>query len=157
MTHLIFQIGNHPYALSAREIERVVPFVPLKPVPYAPDYLPGLLHYRHAPIPVIDLGVLLENGPTPAALSSRILLTRFNDGQQSQAPTFVGLLAPSVVETLDIKPEAFEAARVTVEKARYLGPVYADETRLIQRIELEPLLAAPIRETLLAAPLLSAS
>ena len=157
MIHLIFQIGNHPYALPAREVERVVPFVPLKPVPYAPDYLPGLLHYRRAPIPVIDLSVLLENGPTQPALSSRILLIRFPGGDQSPSPDFVGLLAPAVVETLDIEPEALTSAGVKVDKARYLGPVYADETRLIQRIELEPLLAAPIRETLLAAPLLSAS
>ncbi len=155
MTHLVFQIGEHPYALPAKAVERVVPFVPLKPVPHAPNYLRGLLNYRQTPVPVVDLSILLKNDATPSALSSRILLTTFESRSDIQAPPLIGLLAPSVVETLEIDPQDFEPAGVRIESADYLGPIYATENRLIQRLDLKPLLAEPLRETLIAAPLLA--
>ena len=65
---LRFQVGGESFAVDSRRIVEVTPRANLRPLPHAPAYLVGLLHYRGQVVPVVDLNRLLGVGPSAARL-----------------------------------------------------------------------------------------
>lgn len=146
MLFLLFQLGSERYALDAGQIVAVLPRLGVKAIPHAPPAVAGLCQYRGVPVPVIDLSELALGRPSAKRLSTRIVLVQFPD--PVDGPHLLGLLAERATETLRRDPEDFVAAGVCVGAASYLGPVTADARGLIQRIEVQRLLPAPLRALL---------
>ena len=65
---------------AAPSSSSVVPRVPLREVPHAPDYIPGQFTYRGAVTPVVDLVRLMTGGACADRLSSRILIAAYPVG-----------------------------------------------------------------------------
>lgn len=146
MLFVLFQLGRDRYALAANQVVEVAPLVHLKKIPQAPAGVAGVFDYRGTPVPVVDLNALLFGVPAPLRLSTRIVLVRYPvEGGQ----TFVlGLIAPRVTETMALEPSDFSPAGVDVENAPYLGPVARTSQGLIQRVEVNQLLPATVRDRL---------
>jgi chemotaxis-related protein WspB len=138
MLYLLVQLGPDRYALPARDIVEVLPLVALKALPGAPRGLAGLLDYRGAAVPVVDLSTLALGAPAVPRVSTRLLLVRYTPPRGGER--LLGLIAERATETMRRAPEDFRPTDVANGGARYLGPVVNDARGLIQRVEIASLL-----------------
>ena len=133
MLVLTFQVDHVPYAIPVGQVIEVVPRVQLRSVPHAPPCLLGLLHYRGAAVPVVDLGLLLGGDACRDRLDTRILLVRTT--KRGGEDDRLGLVAERVNEIVDV-----DAARTAMETPRmlaapYLAAIYETEAGLLQLID----------------------
>ena len=124
----------------------MLPFVELKSVPQAPPGVAGIFDYHGQPVPVADLSQLALGRPSRQRFSTRILLIKIDldDGRSA----LLGLVAERATQIIDKKPEDFVPSGVRSEAAPYLGDVASDERGLIQRLDVDKLLAGKARAAL---------
>lgn len=146
MLHLLFNLGPHRYALPAGAVVRVIPRIEMRPLPLAPDYVAGLIHYRGQIVPVIDLCALVLGRHAECRLSTRIILTE----AQNRPGAYLGLIAEAVTETVSIESGDFRETGIAVASAPYLGPMARTDEGLVQRIDLQTLLPETVRHSLFA-------
>ena len=65
MLFLLFQLGSDRYAIDALRVVEVLPCVQVKQIPHAPAGIAGVINYRGAPVPVLDLCLLTLRRPAP--------------------------------------------------------------------------------------------
>ena len=128
MLFLHFQVGDDAFALAADRIVEVLPLVELNKERHVPDSVAGSFDYRGRFIPVIDLCALELGRPARRRRSTRIIVARLPDDQN----TMIGLIAESATETLRCDPADFAPFA--------LGP-----RGLVQRVKLDSLLPAALR------------
>ena len=148
MLALAFHIGDERFALGCADVIEVVPRVQLRPIPHAPPFVPGMLRYRGAVVPVVDLCLLARGTPCPDRLSSRIVLVRYpgRDGNDRH----LGLLAERVTDTIELDPETSVPPGIELPAAPYLGELYSDQGVLVQLLRIQRLLDGPLAELLAA-------
>jgi chemotaxis-related protein WspB len=146
MLFLGFRSGSDFYVLEATQVIEVLPLVRLKQVPQAPTAVAGLMNYRGAPTPVIDLAQIMQGRNYSPLLSTRIILVSYAGRGGAAQP--LGLIAEGVTESFQKKPEEFSASGVENKAAPYLGPVARDVRGLIQWVKIEKLLPAAIADLL---------
>jgi chemotaxis-related protein WspB len=136
MLLLKFEIGSSAYAVDSACVEEVVPWVQLRPVPPAPNFLPGVFHYRGKVIPVVDVGLLLGGAAAFNRLSTRIMVVR----TQQQGARLLGLLACRVSDLVRVDAERLQPAAVQLSEARYLGRVAETPEGLVQILNVNHIL-----------------
>jgi chemotaxis-related protein WspB len=146
MLFILFQIGGDRYALSARNIIKVLPLMNLKRVPCAPAGVAGVLNYHGIPVPVIDLNEMTLAEPAARRLSTRIILVNYR--LEAQHPRALGLIAENATNMIQRTNQDFIETGVETDDARYLGKVANDTGGFIQRIEVESLLTPEVRNVL---------
>lgn len=134
MLVLTFQIGDNRLALDIHRVREVVPRVALRRPAASPDWLAGLFVYRGLVVPVVDLHQLLDAGPCPPHLSSRVILTPVGD-------SLLGLLAAHVADLRDVRP----AGQPLPGIGPALGTTMADADGILHLVDLDRLLPAPLR------------
>jgi chemotaxis-related protein WspB len=151
MLFLLFQLGKDRYALDTAQVVEVLPTVKLKEIPQAPAGVAGAFNYHGAPVPMIDLAALALGQPSRARMSTRIILVNYTEpGGETH---LLGLLAERTTETIRREAADFVDAGVAVDAAPYLGPVTTDAQGMIQRIEINQLLTAQVRDLLFRQPI----
>ena len=145
---LIFQSGNERYGLDASHIVEVAPFANLKQVPHAPPGMAGLLNYRGSIVPVVDLSLILNDAPSRARLSTRIVLV--NVGGDGATPRILGFVAERVTETIMCREQDLQPPGMTPPQAPYLGKIMLDKNTMIQRIDPVGVLPETLQKALFA-------
>lgn len=143
---IVFQMKGERYALDSRHVAEIVPLVRFREIPRAPEYICGLFEYRGQVTPVVDLSALTGGNPSQRLLSTRILLVHYPDSKQRVRT--LGLLAERVTDTVEIEDSSLKPSGIRVEQSPYLGKVITDSAGMIQCIELQELLPAPVRDIL---------
>lgn len=151
MLFVLFQLGRDRYALEAARLAEVLPLVRLKALPQAAKGIAGVLDYRGAPVPVVDLSALALGRPAASRMGTRLLMARCTDHQG--APRLLGLIAEQATETLRCEPGEFVATGVASTGAPYLGPIKVSAQGMIQWIEPDRLLSQEVKEALFGATL----
>jgi chemotaxis-related protein WspB len=128
MLFLHFQIGDDGFALAADRIVELLPLVELKKPRHAPEGVAGSFDYRGRFVAVIDLCQLELGRPARRRLSTRIIMARLADDEDS----LIGLIVENATETLRREPSDF-------------APFATGPRGLVQRVELESLLPARLR------------
>jgi chemotaxis signal transduction protein len=64
---IVFALGHARYAVELRWVREVFTLGPVTPVAHAPDAVAGVVNYRGAIMPILDLGVLLGDAAPRAA------------------------------------------------------------------------------------------
>lgn len=148
MLLLLFQIAGDCFGLDAESVIEVAPLVGLRTLPRAPAHVAGLMNYRGRVIPVLDLAAMLTGQSAKKHLSTRIIVVPLEGADGRNHP--LGLIAERVTETRAFKPEDMRAPGVEVKAAPCLGEVALDPRGggMIQRVRIEALLPAEVRETL---------
>ena len=141
MLFVLCQLGTDGYLVEAAQVQAVLPLVELKQIPQAPPGVAGVLDYGGSAIPVIDLSRLATGQSAATRLSTRILLLRYDAG--ARGPRRLGVLVERVARTMHREPAEFANSGVAGEP--WLGPVVPAEGRLLQRLDLQELLPAPLR------------
>ncbi len=150
MIFLVFEMDGNPFALAANRIHRIIPFVSTRKLPRAPEAVAGLLEYRGASVPVLDLSILMGFGPSPVNLSTRTILTHYIDSESSKPHGLLGLVAPEAIETIKISPSALTAKGIDIRNAPYLGAIASTEGQFIQTLDLDSILPEELKKSLFA-------
>ena len=139
----MIRLGADRYAIETSYVVEIIPLVRLKEMPGAPAGVAGVMNYRDDAVPVVDLNLIAMGTPTPAMLTTRIVIVRY-------APDagLLGLLVPEATETLRADPDDFEDAGVATDGAPYLGRVKTTERGVIQQVTVASLLSAELRDAL---------
>lgn len=137
MIFLVFEMDGNPFALAADRIHRIIPFVSTRKLPRAPEAVTGLLEYRGASVPVLDLSVLMGFGMSPANLSTRTILAHYRDPKSSKPRGLLGLVAPAAIEIIKISPSALTSKGIDIRDAPYLGAIASTEGQFIQTLDLD--------------------
>lgn len=151
MLLLVFQLGADRYALDAGQIVEVLPLVSFRPIPQAPRGVSGVINYHGGPVPLVDLAELALGKPSRLRMSTRIILVNYVEpGGETH---LLGLLAEQSTETIRRTEAEFADSGVAVDSAPYLGPLTSDARGTIQRVEVNRLLPATVRDVLFRQPL----
>jgi len=67
---IVFALGQARYAVELRWVREVFTLGPVTPVARAPDAVAGVVNYRGAIMPILDLAVLLGTAPPGAERAS---------------------------------------------------------------------------------------
>ena len=150
MLFLVFELARDRYVLDVSRIAEVLPLLAIKQIPQAPPAVAGVLNYRGAPVPVIDLSQLTLGRPAERRLSTRIVLVHYPDARGGTQ--LLGLIAEKATHTVRREETDFIASGVTSEGAAYLGPVAPDAHGLLQWLDAGTLLPASVRDMLFRQP-----
>lgn len=148
---LQFQIGDDGYVLEATQVARVLPLVAIKRIPHAPAGVAGAVNYHGTAVPVVDLSEIALGRPASTHLSTRVILLPIRvctDAQGGGQERLLGLIAEKVTQTIHRDPSEFRPSGVTSDAARYLGPVTAAGSRLVQWINVQELLPAEVSQVI---------
>ncbi len=146
MLFVVFQSGKDRYALEARRVVEVVPFLELKRIPQAPPGVRGMFIYRGRPVPAIDLSDLTQGQPAAERLSTRIIIMDCPDRRGQSR--LLGLVAEKATGTIRKDPGEFVASSLNLSGAAYLGPVVMDDQGAIQWLHEDRLISEPVQRLL---------
>lgn len=146
MLFLVFEMGKDRYALDVRQIAEILPLVAITQVAGTPDAIDGLVNYRGAPVPVIDLSLLALGRPAARRLSTRIVLVNYPD--QRGATHLLGVILERATRTARHNPSEFVSSGVESAATPYLGPVATDAGGLLQWIDVRTVLPPAVRDQL---------
>lgn len=147
MLVILFQAGPEIFAMDTRELVEIVPSFDLRHMPGAATGVAGIMRYRNAAIPVLDLGVLMGGSPCQSRLSTRILVVRY---RADTIDAKLGLRVENATETLKIAADDLQSPGVVSPGAEFLGPVFEHESGLVQLVNVEHLLSESLAATLYA-------
>lgn len=93
--YLTFWANGNIYAISSFDVLQLIepPFI--TPIPEMPDYIRGILHLRNENIPVIDLGLRLQEAAVEKSEAAKIVVLSTQDGD-------LGLIVESIGEIIDL-------------------------------------------------------
>jgi chemotaxis-related protein WspB len=150
MQAVVFHVGPERFAIDTASVAEVVPGIPARPVPGAPAALRGVIEYRGAVVPVLDLCRLFGRGDCPSRLSNRILVCDLAHsgrrwGEQGEDADLLGILAENVtrVAKLDLDARGSHPGPAT-EGFRGLGRILRDEDGLIQLVQVKELVPSDV-------------
>lgn len=123
-----FYLNNEMFALPVEDVQEVMMYQPLTPVPLAPDHIVGLLNLRGQIMPAIDLRRRLHFEVRPASEDSNLLVLKTRDGLISVVVDQIGdvLELPASdwrapPETLAIRHRAYVSQVCPIENEVVLG------------------------------------
>jgi chemotaxis-related protein WspB len=146
MLFLLFTLGKSRYGLEAKQVIEVVPVVPLRKMPHAPDIIAGCFNYRGTVLPVVSLQQLVVREPSPNHLSTRIIVVNYKTAQGKEHP--LGLMADNVTEAVQIAPEDLKPSGLTLTQAPYLGSVAVKHKEMIQFLQINRLLPPAVQDSI---------
>ena len=136
---VVWTVSGERYAVETRFIVEIVPVVEPRRLPRSPAWLIGLMNYRGALIPVLDLRSLVHQGASEVRRSSRILVVHL--AGETDNGELVGLLAESLEA---VERHEFDGASARpglgIPEAPFLGAMALTDRGTIQLVLLEELL-----------------
>jgi chemotaxis signal transduction protein len=94
--YCVFRAGRERYCLSVLEVEEVVDWPPVTPLPLAPSFLMGIFNLRGAIVPIIDISI--GEGRRPDLPPRRVVVARWS-GQAGRDDVRLGIAADEVIGT----------------------------------------------------------
>ncbi len=105
--YLAFDLGGRLYAIEVERVEVVLESAAITRVPRAQSHLRGVINYRGAVIPVVDLRIRFGEGETATGEGTSIVVLQVSYGGEKVT---IGMLADSVREVIDMQIDAIEDA-----------------------------------------------
>jgi chemotaxis-related protein WspB len=146
MQLLTFTVAGEPYAIESRQVIEVLPRVPARPVPRAPDFLLGVFTYRGRLVPLLDLARRLGVAPPAERLSTRVIVVEFDAEPSAGGPATVrlGLVAENVVAVRAAEEADAALPPLRLPDADYLGRMLRIGGSTSQLLDVRRLLPADL-------------
>jgi len=136
LQYVTFQLDHETYGINVMQIQEVLRYTEIAPVPGAPDYVLGIINLRGNVVTVID--TRKRFGLIEAELSdnSRIVVIEVDN-------QVVGVLVDSVAEVVYLKQSEMETAPNVgnEESAKFIQGVCNKNGELIILVEFEKLMS----------------
>ncbi|MDP5290737.1 chemotaxis protein CheW [Oceanimonas sp. CHS3-5] len=131
-----FRLDNETYGINVMQVQEVLRYSDIAPVPGAPDYVLGIINLRGNVVTVLD--TRLRFGLHPAEVSDNTRIVIIEAEKQ-----VIGILVDSVAEVVYLKSSEIESAPNvgTSESARFIQGVCNRESELLILVDLDKLLS----------------
>ena len=134
--YVTFRLDDETYGINVMQIQEVLRYTEIAPVPGAPDYVLGIINLRGNVVTVIDTRQRFGLSQSDISDHTRIVVLEI-DGQ------VVGVLVDSVAEVVYLKQSEVETAPNVgnEESARFIQGVCNKNGELIILVEFEKMLS----------------
>jgi purine-binding chemotaxis protein CheW len=103
--YLTFELAGQNFAVDVSRVEVVLESMQITRVPKASEHLRGVINYRGAVIPVVDLRMRLGEGRSPSGPGTSIIVLQVRYGPDDIT---IGMLADAVNEVVALEAERIE-------------------------------------------------
>ena len=131
-----FKLENEVYGVNVMQVQEVLRYTEIAPVPGAPDYVLGIINLRGNVVTVIDTRLKFGLMPAEITDNSRIIIIEAEN-------QVVGILVDSVAEVVYLKASEIDDAPSvgTEESARFIQGVSNRKDDLLILVDLNKLLS----------------
>lgn len=130
-----FQLENETYGINVMQVQEILRYTDIAPVPGAPDYVLGIINLRGSVVTVID--TRLRFGLPPADITDNTRIVIIEAEKQ-----VIGILVDSVAEVVYLKKSEMEDAPHvgTEESTQFIQGVSSRADGLLILVDLNKLL-----------------
>ena len=131
-----FKLENETYGVNVTQVQEVLRYSDIAPVPGAPSYVLGIINLRGSVVTVIDTRSRFGLSSTDVTDNTRVVIIE-SDKQ------VIGILVDSVAEVVYMKASEIELAPNvgTDESAKFIKGVCNRESELLILVDLDKLLS----------------
>ncbi|ATG73221.1 chemotaxis protein CheW [Zobellella denitrificans] len=131
-----FRLDNETYGINVMQVQEVLRYSDIAPVPGAPDYVLGIVNLRGNVVTVLDTRLRFGLEPAEVTDNTRIVIIE----AEKQV---IGILVDSVAEVVYLKSSEIESAPNvgTNESAKFIQGVCNRENELLILVDLDKLLS----------------
>lgn len=131
-----FRLENETYGVNVMQVQEVLRYSDIAPVPGAPSYVLGIINLRGSVVTVIDTRSRFGLPPSDITDNTRVVIIE-SDKQ------VIGILVDSVAEVVYMKASEIELAPNvgTDESAKFIKGVCNRENELLILVDLDKLLS----------------
>lgn len=130
-----FKLRKEEYGFSILNVKEIRGLTDITRVPFAPDFVKGVINLRGSVLPVIDLKKRLGLQPMEYTDSTRILIVQ-SDGID------VGMIVDAVTEVLTIDADHIDSVKQSDNETRFLKGVGKIDDRLIIMLNLDEIIGS---------------
>ena len=132
-----FKLHDEEYGVSILNVQEIRNLTDITRVPFAAEFIKGVINQRGSVLPVIDLKQRLGLAETPYTDSTRIVTVTVDD-------LHVGMLVDAVTEVLTIGSKTVDTKKATNDRSgsRFLNGIGNVDGRLIIMLNLEEIIGA---------------
>ena len=133
-----FKLRNEEYGVSILNVQEIRNLTDITRVPFAQDFIKGVINLRGSVLPVIDIKERLGLEETPYTQDTRIVTVTVGD-------LHVGMLVDAVTEVLTLTAKPIDAKKAIngKELTRFLSGIGNIDGRLIIMLNLEEIIGLP--------------
>ncbi|MBN7821243.1 chemotaxis protein CheW [Bowmanella sp. Y26] len=130
-----FRLGEETYGINVMQVQEVLRYTEIAPVPGAPDYVLGIINLRGNVVTVIDTRARFGLDANDVSDNTRIVII---ESEQQ----VVGILVDSVAEVVYLKSSEIDSAPNvgTEESAKFIQGVSNRDGELLILVDLNKLL-----------------
>lgn len=130
-----FQLDDETYGINVMQVQEVLRYSEIAPVPGAPNYVLGIINLRGNVVTVIDTRLRFGLNPNEVTDNSRIVII---ESEQQ----VIGILVDSVAEVVYLKTSEIDSAPNvgTDESARFIQGVSNRDDELLILVDLDKML-----------------
>ncbi|MBQ2086881.1 MAG: chemotaxis protein CheW [Selenomonas sp.] len=132
-----FKLRDEEYGVSILNVQEIRNMTDITRVPFAADFIKGVINLRGSVLPVIDLKKRLGLAETPYTENTRIVTVTIDE-------LHVGMLVDAVTEVLTIGSKTVDTKKATNDRSgsRFLNGIGNVDGRLIIMLNLEEIIGA---------------
>ncbi len=138
MQVVAFKLRDEEYGVSILNVQEIRNLTDITRVPFAQDYIKGVINLRGSVLPVIDLKQRLGLEDSPYTENTRIVTITEDD-------VHVGILVDAVTEVLNLTSKPVDAKKAINNKEgmRFLSGIGNIDGRLIVMLNLPEIIGLP--------------
>ena len=131
-----FQLDRETYGINVMQVQEVLRYTEIAPVPGAPDYVLGIINLRGNVVTVIDTRSRFGLPPAEVSENSRIVIIEADK-------QVIGIMVDSVAEVVYLRSSEIDVAPSvgTEESAKFIQGVSNRDGELLILVDLNKLLS----------------
>jgi len=131
-----YRLGEETYGINVMQVQEVLRYTEIAPVPGAPDYVLGIINLRGNVVTVIDTRARFGLDSTEITDNTRIVIIESDE-------QVVGILVDSVAEVVYLRSSEIDSAPNvgTEESAKFIQGVSNRDGELLILVDLNKLLS----------------
>ena len=131
-----FKLRNEEYGFSILNVQEIKGLTDITRVPFAPEFIKGVINLRGSVLPVIDLKKRLGLEDTPYIANTRIVIVQYDE-------VAVGMLVDAVTEVRTINADDIDTSRTVTgndSNSKFISGIGKVDDRLIIQLNLSEII-----------------
>ena len=133
-----FKLRNEEYGFSILNVQEIKGLTDITRVPFAPEFIKGVINLRGSVLPVIDLKKRLGLEDTPYTANTRIVIVQYDE-------VAVGMLVDAVTEVRTINADDIDTSRTVTgndSNSKFISGIGKVDDRLIIQLNLSEIIGS---------------
>ena len=131
-----FKLRNEEYGFSILNVQEIKGLTDITRVPFAPEFIKGVINLRGSVLPVIDLKKRLGLEDTPYTANTRIVIVQYDE-------VAVGMLVDAVTEVRTINADDIDTSRTVTgndSNSKFISGIGKVDDRLIIQLNISEII-----------------